>query len=246
MVNIGKPDLRLDRPVTRRSYRRPTVVAVTVTVVVRVWIPDRPGALGAVASRIGAVRGDLVGIDILERGADRAIDELVVELPSQDLLPLLLREIGQVDGVDVEDVRSGGIERADPRLAALETVAVLVEERTVGGLGQALVQRAAHDFDADWVAVLAGDGAEVVAGIGEVPPGGWLAAFLAGGRSSELVATGAVGPDDLAWADLPRSSLSLVLGRAGRPFHARERQQLLALARVADIRWAELLVSAVG
>jgi hypothetical protein len=34
------------------------------TFVVRVWVPDRPGALGSVASRIGAVRGDLVGIDI--------------------------------------------------------------------------------------------------------------------------------------------------------------------------------------
>ena len=51
----------------------------------RVWLPDRPGALGAVASRIGAVRGDLVGVDILERGAGRAIDELVVELPTRVL-----------------------------------------------------------------------------------------------------------------------------------------------------------------
>src|SRR5439155_291311 len=56
--------------------------------VMRVWLPDRPGALGAVASRIGAVRGDLVGIDILERGAGRAIDELVIELPDDALVPL--------------------------------------------------------------------------------------------------------------------------------------------------------------
>ena len=54
------------------------------TYVVRVWVPDRPGALGAVASRVGAVRGDLVGVEILERGAGRAIDELVVELPRAD------------------------------------------------------------------------------------------------------------------------------------------------------------------
>src|SRR5579875_812122 len=75
------------------------------TYVVRVWVPDRPGALGAVASRIGAVRGDLVGIDILERGAGRAIDELVVDLPDAALVPLLTAEVGQVDGVDVEDIR---------------------------------------------------------------------------------------------------------------------------------------------
>src|SRR6476661_7170206 len=67
------------------------------TFVVRVWVPDRPGALGQVASRIGAVRGDVVGIDILERGAGRAIDELVVELPDADLVPLLVAEVGEVD-----------------------------------------------------------------------------------------------------------------------------------------------------
>ena len=35
--------------------------------VVRVWLPDRPGALGLVASRIGAIGGDIVGVDVLER-----------------------------------------------------------------------------------------------------------------------------------------------------------------------------------
>ena len=30
----------------------------------RVWLPDRPGALGLVASRIGAIGGDIVGIDV--------------------------------------------------------------------------------------------------------------------------------------------------------------------------------------
>ena len=47
----------------------------------RVWMPDRPGARGAVASRIGAAGGDVVGIEIIEQGAGRAIDELVVHLP---------------------------------------------------------------------------------------------------------------------------------------------------------------------
>src|SRR5436305_14500801 len=94
--------------------------------VVRVWLPDRPGALGAVASRIGAVRGDLVGIDILERGAGRVIDELVVELPDPPdgneaaLLQLLLAEISEVGGVDVEDVRPSIADLNDPRVDALE------------------------------------------------------------------------------------------------------------------------------
>ncbi|MTB02371.1 MAG: ACT domain-containing protein, partial [Actinobacteria bacterium] len=59
---------------------------MTQTYILRVWMPDRPGALGALASRIGAVGGDVTGIDILERGAGRAIDELVVELPDDALV----------------------------------------------------------------------------------------------------------------------------------------------------------------
>src|SRR3954471_16769865 len=96
------------------------------TYVVRVWLPDRPGALGAVASRIGAVRGEIVGIDILERGAGRAIDELGVERPDRDLVALLVAEVREVDGVDVEDVRPVQHPVTDPRLDALAIAADLV------------------------------------------------------------------------------------------------------------------------
>ena len=101
---------------------------MAVNFVVRVWLPDRPGALGAVASRIGAVRGDLVGIDILETGAGRAIDELVVSLPDEDLVPLLVKEMQEVEGVDVEDVRPVEGELPDARVAALESAAELLAQ----------------------------------------------------------------------------------------------------------------------
>ena len=58
----------------------------------RVWLPDRPGALGAVASRIGSVKGDVTGIEILEQGGGRAIDDLVVTLPDPSLVDLLDRQ----------------------------------------------------------------------------------------------------------------------------------------------------------
>ena len=73
------------------------------TYVLRVWLPDRPGALGAVASRIGAVKGDVIGIEILETGAGQAVDELVVRLPDATLVDLLVNEVRQVDGVRVGD-----------------------------------------------------------------------------------------------------------------------------------------------
>jgi hypothetical protein len=209
------------------------------TYVVRVWVPDRPGALGAVASRVGAVRGDVVGIDILERGAGRAIDELVVELPDDELVPLLVAEIAQVDGVDVEDVRAASV-IPDARLAALEAAALLVEETTPDGLLKTLTAHVCQDFEGEWAAVVGSESGEHLAVVGEAPPAAWLDAFVQGSRSSEMVASGECGPDDVAWTSLAAGALSLVVGRKGRPFRARERRQLAGLARIADRRWAEV------
>jgi hypothetical protein len=204
------------------------------TFVVRVWVPDRPGALGQVASRIGAVRGDVVGIDILERGAGRAIDELVVELPDAGLVSLLLAEIDQVDGVDVEDVRPAPAELADPRLDALETAAVLVGAQSNADLLVSLVAHARRDFGAEWAVVVDLEERVLLASHGTPPPPAWLVAFVAGSQSSAAVCSGECGPDDVAWTALAGSSLALLLGRQGRPFRSRERHQLLALAKIAQ------------
>ncbi|HEV3351851.1 MAG TPA: hypothetical protein VG076_02950 [Acidimicrobiales bacterium] len=210
------------------------------TFVLRVWLPDRPGALGAVASRIGAVRGDLVGIDILETGGGRAIDELAVELPEERLVPLLVSEVGQVDGVDVEEVRAVDGPLPDPRLDALETAAVLVEQVHVVDLLEVLTAEAQRDFGADWAAVVAMEDGNVLASTGEPPAPVWLAAFLAGTTSSATTTNGDAGPEDVAFAMFPAGGIALVLGRDGKTFRARERRQLLALAKVAGRRWSEL------
>jgi ACT domain-containing protein len=73
--------------------------------VVRIALPDRPGALGLVASRIGAVGGDIVAINILERQEGRAVDEFVIEIGGQHLIELLQTEIHEVDGVTVLEIR---------------------------------------------------------------------------------------------------------------------------------------------
>ena len=210
------------------------------TFVVRVWVPDRPGALGAVASRIGSVRGDLVGIDILERGGGRAIDELVVQLPDAGLVPLLTREVAQVDGVDVEDVRAV-TDAVDPRLDALETAAHLVTQDKVSDLLTALAARSTHDLEADWAAVMDLHAPLPVVSVGPLPPAPWLAAFVSGSRVSMASGTEDAGPDDVIWADLGAADLVVVLGRKRRPFRARERRQLTAVGRIADHRWSELV-----
>ena len=154
------------------------------TFVVRLWLPDRPGALGAVASRIGAVRGDVVGIDILERGAGRVIDELVVELPDAHLVSTLVAEIGEVDGVDVEDVRPSTEHVLDARLDALETAEVLVSATSVDAVCESLVVNAARDFEAQWCVLFGFDAAEPSASFGVPPAAAWLHAFVAGSRYS--------------------------------------------------------------
>lgn len=211
------------------------------TFVVRMWLPDRPGALGQVATRIGAVRGEIVGIDILERGAGRAIDELVVELPDGSLLDLLVQEIQQVDGVDVEQVRPVADALHDPRLDALETAAILVGATDRHELVRAVVEHARRAVGAEWSAVVALDDGTVLAEEGRVPAGGWLAAFVEGSRSSARVLAGETGPDDVVWSPLPSAGLALVLGRNGTAYRARERRQVAALARIVDTRLREII-----
>jgi hypothetical protein len=208
------------------------------TYVVRLWLPDRPGALGAVTSRIGAVRGSVVGIEILERGAGRAIDELVVELPSHDLVDLLVHEIGQVDGVDVEFIEPIAGAVHDPRLDALETAAILVGASTPEELLDALTVHARRTIGAAWSAVIDLEAGEVWASDGPSPASPWLMAFVEGTR---LLSNGeAGGPEDVAWAPLPASGVALVLGRSGTAFRALERRHVAALARIADTRFRDL------
>ncbi|MGZ4705427.1 MAG: hypothetical protein ACXWCM_11225 [Acidimicrobiales bacterium] len=205
---------------------------MTLTYILRVWMPDRPGALGQVASRVGAVGGDVVGIDILERGAGRAIDELVVEL--------LIAEMQQVDGVDVESITPATDSLRDPRLDALETAAILVGASTRSSALEELCVHSVRTIGAAWSVVVELEGTEIVAQEGEAPAVPWLVAYVHGSQSSAKVAGGNGGPDDVIWAPLPATGMALVLGREGTPFHARERRQAAALARIVDTRFREL------
>jgi hypothetical protein len=204
-------------------------------------MPDRPGALGAVASRVGAVGGDVVGIDILERGGGRAIDEVVVDLPDAALVSLLLDEVRCVDGVDVEELRPVSRGRRDPHLLALETVELIVAEGTSTGLLDTLVIGVADQFEATWSAVVELSMRQLLALAGKPPPMEWLVAFVQGSRTSIDAVGEAHSASDIAWAPLPEVDSALVLGRDGRPFHARERRQLDVLTRIADRRLGDVM-----
>ncbi len=210
------------------------------TYIIRVWMPDRPGALGALASRIGAVGGDVTGIDILERGAGRAIDELVVELPDDALVDLLVAEIHQVDGVDIESIRPAAEALHDPRVDALETAAVLVGAPTPTAAIDELCVHGVRTVGAHWGVVLDLANGSIVSQVGDCPPAAWIAAFVAGSQSSAQVSDGDAGPSDVVWAPLPAAGKALVMSRNGEAFRARERRQAAALARIVDTRFREL------
>jgi hypothetical protein len=210
----------------------------TANVLIRVWLPDRPGALGLVASRIGAVDGDIVGIDVLERGEHVAVDEFAVQLRNPDALDIMVREIEEVDGASVEEVRVVD-HFPDPRLDALESATRLCTACTLDDLHRTLVGEIREEFLGDWAALVIES--SILAASGDVTLGGaTLGALAAGTAASPRVADGSTGPDDLAVAALASHRATLFVGREGHPFRRRERAQLVALAGIADRAWALL------
>jgi hypothetical protein len=204
-----------------------------VTVVVRVWLPDRPGALGAVASRIGAVRGDVIAIDVLERGGGRAVDELTVSLPDASLVDLLIGEIGQMDGVNVEHVRPRIGDERDRAVAALDAAGRIMAVGDGDDLLRQACKATRELTDADWVTVLdlATREFRAVAGTpGETPE--WLAVFVSG-----AVEHGAI--DELAFCPLDGDSW-LVVSRSALPLRSAERQLVDRVAQIAAQRLAQL------
>ncbi|HEV7865129.1 MAG TPA: hypothetical protein VGR20_20705 [Acidimicrobiia bacterium] len=226
----------------------------TAHVLVRVWLPDRPGALGQVASRIGSVRGDIVGVDVLECDGGVAIDEFAVNLADAELVPMLVREIEEVDGASVEEVRVVG-HFPDPRLDALESATRLCQVTSVKELQELLVEQVRREFLAEWAALIVGIGPEeehvggngadsgtaaVAATAGEAPGADHIEALALGVAASPMVASGEAGPEDLAAAPLANHRAVLLASRSGYALRERERGQLIALGRIADRLWTLL------
>ena len=121
-----------------------------MTYLLRLVLPDRPGSLGAVATALGAAGADIESLDVIERGPDGAVDDLVVGLPDGGLADTLISAAQSVPGVHVESLR--------PHPRAAETVRDLdIVDALASDPGQALRQLAAlvpEAFRAQWAMVL--------------------------------------------------------------------------------------------
>lgn len=71
----------------------------------RLVLPDRPGMLGAVATALGEAGADILSLDVVERGPDGAVDDLVVALPPGGMADALITRAQSVPGVLVESLR---------------------------------------------------------------------------------------------------------------------------------------------
>jgi hypothetical protein len=68
----------------------------------RVTLPDRPGSLGAVATAIGGINGDINAVEIVEKGMGMVVDDFIVDLPPNQLPETIVAACQNLDGVHVE------------------------------------------------------------------------------------------------------------------------------------------------
>jgi hypothetical protein len=227
---------------------------------IRVHLPDRPGALGAVASRIGSVGGDVVSIEILERDGGIVVDELGVGLAGDHLVGLLRDEILEVDGVVVESVRP--VEGALPnRQAELLGVATeLINQTSRAGLLERLVVRVRRSLTASSAVIFDVGGGSVFASAGPAPDHQVLCgmaelamASIAARDAVEDASVGGLGPEispadasvvhadgTLAAAGLAHAGLVLIVHRQNPVLREREREWISIMADLADHGWRQL------
>lgn len=139
------------------------VQAGGMTYLLRLVLPDRPGMLGAVATALGHVGADIVSLDVIERGPDGAVDDLLVQLPSGGLADVLITSARSVEGVVVESLRPYlGADDLHRDLELVDEVAAAPTEAL-----QLLAEHAPGVFRAGWAVVM--DGAASVASSSGAP-----------------------------------------------------------------------------
>jgi hypothetical protein len=202
----------------------------------RLLLPDRPGMLGAVATALGSAGADIVSLDVVERGPDGAVDDLVVSLPPGGLADSLITCAQSVPGVVVESLRPyyGGADLHRD----LELVDALAADPTRAAT--LLVEHAPGVFRSGWALLLeagprlhaASPGAPDVDGL-ELP---WLPLASA----CRLDPTAPWVPErwevlgtELVAAPVGRPGLAVLVGRPGGPlFRASEVARLGHLAGI--------------
>jgi hypothetical protein len=191
----------------------------------RVQIEDRPGSLGSLAVALGSVGADILSLDVVERAAGYAIDDLVVELPVGAMPDMLITAAEKLNGLYVDSIRPHtGLLEAHRELELLDHVAAA--DGKLKRL-QVLVDEAPKVLRVGWctVAQLTDSGPERVAGSPGAPETqAAVTPWLPLDRAEALDATADWVPKvwrdmdtTLAAAPLDDARTAVVLGRPGGP-----------------------------
>nr|WP_206037633.1 amino acid-binding protein [Rhodococcus sp. HNM0569] len=133
----------------------------------RVRLPDRPGSLGSLAVALGSVGADILSLDVVERGAGFAIDDLVVDVEPGALPDTLITAAEALPDVHVDSIRPyAGILDTHRELELIDQVAGAPHDKL-----QTLVDGAPRVLRVGWATVLAigPEGAYRVAGSSGAP-----------------------------------------------------------------------------
>jgi hypothetical protein len=197
----------------------------------RIWLPDAPGVLGAVAAEIGAVNGNVIGLEVLEREAGVAIDEFVVELPDEPgAVEAVCKGIRNIPGAGVEDVRELAAVAQDREDTVLNAAVGILQAATPTAAMNGLSSQLMSLFDLTWLAV-ADLGMQTFSEVhGDAPSIVWLTAFAQGSRS------GADPSNDTTSSGvfvepIPETELTVCGGRPA-PIRRRERHAITMLVTV--------------
>jgi hypothetical protein len=211
-----------------------------VSFLIRVVLPDRPGALGAVATALGHAGADILSVDVVERTPGHATDDLVVELPADRLADSLVTAAASVEGVRVESIRPyAGVIDPFRELELLEKLAIDdADSRTV------LADGVCRLFRSGWALVLhepatPGAPATVIAGSTAAPEIDAVAApWWPPTPPRSLSTDDGWAPDD--WATLgtelavvPLGSDAILVGRPALRWLASELIRLSHLCSIA-------------
>jgi hypothetical protein len=198
---------------------------------VRIWLPDEPGMLAAVATRIASLRGNVVGLEVLERSEGIAVDELQVELPEVGLSDRLCRQLCTISGAGIEEVRAIPPDAEERGLQVISAAVSILETANASASLAALVGLTNDLFDVEWSALVDLESETSVQCVGEVPPLEWLLSFVTGSRAGGPMAD--TSGSGVMAGELTEAGLALCIGRTVA-FRGREQRELDMLVRVAD------------
>ncbi|BCZ25598.1 amino acid-binding protein [Mycobacterium senriense] len=206
----------------------------------RIELVDRPGSLGSLAVALGSVGADILSLDVVDRSAGYATDDLVIELPPGAMPDTLITAAESLSGVRVDSVRPHtGLLEAHRELELLDHVAAAAGK---AARLQVLANEAPKVLRVSWCTVLRSSGGELqrLAGSPGAPEtNADSAPWLPLERAATLDSNADWVPK--AWRDmdvtmvaapLGDSHTAVVLGRPGPEFRPSEVARLGYLAGI--------------